>query len=36
MSGYAKPNVLVSTEWVQDHLGDADLRLIEVDEDSGA
>ncbi len=31
--GYAHPEVLVSTEWVAAHLGDAGVRLIESDED---
>ncbi len=31
--GYAHPEVLVSTEWVAAHLGDASVRLIESDED---
>ncbi len=32
MSGYAK-QVLVDTAWVQDHLDDPDVRIVEVDED---
>ncbi len=32
--GYAKPDVLVSTEWVAEHLTDPDLRLIESNEDT--
>jgi thiosulfate/3-mercaptopyruvate sulfurtransferase len=36
MSGYAKPEVLVSTDWVEAHGGDAEVRLIEVDEDTSA
>ncbi|HEX9109492.1 MAG TPA: sulfurtransferase [Longimicrobiales bacterium] len=31
--GYAHPEVLVSTEWVAQHLGDPSVRLIESDED---
>ena len=31
--GYARPDVLVSTEWVAAHLNDPDLRLVESDED---
>jgi thiosulfate/3-mercaptopyruvate sulfurtransferase len=31
--GYARPEVLVSTEWVADHLEDAAVRLVESDED---
>jgi thiosulfate/3-mercaptopyruvate sulfurtransferase len=32
-NGYAHPEVLVDTQWVADHLNDADIRLIEADED---
>ncbi len=31
--GYAHPEVLVSTQWVADHLDDPGVRVIEVDED---
>jgi thiosulfate/3-mercaptopyruvate sulfurtransferase len=31
MAGYAK-DVLVDTQWVQDHLDDPDIRIVEVDE----
>jgi thiosulfate/3-mercaptopyruvate sulfurtransferase len=31
--GYAYPDVLVSTQWVDDHKGDANVRIVEVDED---
>ena len=31
--GYAKPDVLVSTEWVAAHLNDANIRLLESNED---
>jgi thiosulfate/3-mercaptopyruvate sulfurtransferase len=31
--GYAHPETLVSTEWLAAHLGDANLRIIESDED---
>ncbi len=31
--GYAKPDVLVSTEWVSAHLNDANIRLLESNED---
>lgn len=31
--GYAHPEVLVSTQWVADHLDDPKVRLVEVDED---
>ena len=30
---YARPDALVSTQWVQDHLDDPDIRLVESDED---
>ena len=30
---YAHPEVLVSTDWVQEHLNDDNVRIIEVDED---
>jgi len=36
MSEYANPDVLVSTDWLEEHLGDEDIRGIEVDEDSNA
>ena len=32
--GYAHPDVLVSTEWVEQHLQDPDVRVIESNEDS--
>jgi thiosulfate/3-mercaptopyruvate sulfurtransferase len=32
--GYAHPEVLVSTQWVADHLDDASVRLVEADEDA--
>jgi thiosulfate/3-mercaptopyruvate sulfurtransferase len=32
-NGYTHPEVLVDTQWVADHLNDADVRLIEADED---
>jgi thiosulfate/3-mercaptopyruvate sulfurtransferase len=31
--GYARPEVLVSTQWVADHLSDPKVRLLESDED---
>ena len=31
--GYARPEVLVSTEWVAAHLSDPSVRLVESDED---
>ena len=36
MTGYAKPDTLVSTDWVEEHGGDPGVRLIEVDEDTSA
>jgi thiosulfate/3-mercaptopyruvate sulfurtransferase len=33
---YAHPEVLVETQWVADHLNDPNLRLVEVDVDTGA
>jgi thiosulfate/3-mercaptopyruvate sulfurtransferase len=32
--GYAHPEVLVSTQWVADHLDDPTVRLVEADEDA--
>src|SRR5947209_20591636 len=31
--GYARPDVLVSTQWVADHLDDPNVRIAESDED---
>jgi thiosulfate/3-mercaptopyruvate sulfurtransferase len=36
MSGNANPEVLVSTDWVEEHLADPSVRVIEVDEDTSA
>jgi thiosulfate/3-mercaptopyruvate sulfurtransferase len=36
MTGYANPDVLVETDWLEEHLGDANIRVIEVDEDTTA
>jgi len=36
MTEYANPGVLVDTDWVEQHLDDAAVRLIEVDEDTSA
>ena len=36
MSDYAKPDVLVDTDWVEAHGDDDAVRLIEVDEDTAA
>jgi 3-mercaptopyruvate sulfurtransferase SseA len=33
---YANPSALVSTNWVNQHLDDADVRLLEVDVDTTA
>lgn len=33
MSEYANPDVLVETDWLEQHADDADLAIIEVDED---
>jgi thiosulfate/3-mercaptopyruvate sulfurtransferase len=32
-TGYARPDALVSTQWVEDHLHDPGIRIIESDED---
>ncbi|HVB56157.1 MAG TPA: sulfurtransferase [Candidatus Acidoferrales bacterium] len=36
MSDYAHPEVLVSTQWVAEHLSDPKIRLVEVDVDTTA
>jgi thiosulfate/3-mercaptopyruvate sulfurtransferase len=36
MADYAKPDVLISTDWLDEHLGDPNVRVIEVDEDTSA
>jgi thiosulfate/3-mercaptopyruvate sulfurtransferase len=36
MGGYAKPDALVETEWLEAHLDDPKIRVIEVDEDTTA
>jgi thiosulfate/3-mercaptopyruvate sulfurtransferase len=36
MTEYANPGALVETEWLEEHLGDEGLRVIEVDEDTEA
>ncbi len=33
MADYANPDVLVSTEWVQEHIDDPDIVIVESDED---
>jgi thiosulfate/3-mercaptopyruvate sulfurtransferase len=35
-NGYARPAALVSTSWVEQHAGDAQVRLVEVDVDTSA
>jgi len=34
MADYANPDVLVSTDWLEEHLEDPNIRIIEVDEDT--
>jgi thiosulfate/3-mercaptopyruvate sulfurtransferase len=36
MTDYAKPEVLVETDWLEEHLDDPEVRVIEVDEDTTA
>jgi thiosulfate/3-mercaptopyruvate sulfurtransferase len=36
MSDYANPEVLVSTGWVKEHLGDPNVKLVEIDVDTQA
>jgi thiosulfate/3-mercaptopyruvate sulfurtransferase len=36
MADYARPDVLVSTDWLAERLDDPNLRIIEVDEDTTA
>ena len=36
MAEYANPNVLVSTDWVAQHLDDPNVKLVEVDVDTEA
>jgi thiosulfate/3-mercaptopyruvate sulfurtransferase len=36
MTEYAKPDVLVDTDWLEAHAGDEGIRVIEVDEDTAA
>ncbi len=36
MSEYSNPDVLVSTDWLETHLDDPNVRVIEVDEDTTA
>jgi len=36
MTEYANPDALVTTDWLEEHLDDATVRVIEVDEDTNA
>ena len=36
MGEYAKPDVLVETDWLEEHVDDPNIRIIEVDEDTSA
>jgi thiosulfate/3-mercaptopyruvate sulfurtransferase len=36
MTDYANPEALVDTDWLEAHLGDPSIRVIEVDEDTAA
>jgi thiosulfate/3-mercaptopyruvate sulfurtransferase len=36
MDAYANPDMLVSTDWVVDHLNDPNVAIVEVDVDTGA
>jgi len=36
MAGYAKPDALVETDWLEEHVKDPGIRVIEVDEDTQA
>ena len=36
MTGYAKPDALVETDWLDEHVKDPGIRVIEVDEDTEA
>jgi thiosulfate/3-mercaptopyruvate sulfurtransferase len=36
MGEYANPDVLVSTDWLEEHVNDPGIRIIEVDEDTSA
>lgn len=36
MGGYANPDALVETDWLEEHVEDPKVRIIEVDEDSTA
>jgi thiosulfate/3-mercaptopyruvate sulfurtransferase len=36
MGGYARPETLVETDWLEEHLTDPGIRIVEVDEDTTA
>jgi thiosulfate/3-mercaptopyruvate sulfurtransferase len=36
MAEYAKPDALVETDWLEEHLNDPMIRIVEVDEDTSA
>jgi thiosulfate/3-mercaptopyruvate sulfurtransferase len=36
MAGYARPDALVETDWLEEHVDDPAIRVIEVDEDTAA
>jgi thiosulfate/3-mercaptopyruvate sulfurtransferase len=36
MANYANPDVLVETDWLEEHIDDPSIRIIEVDEDRSA
>jgi thiosulfate/3-mercaptopyruvate sulfurtransferase len=36
MAGYAKPDALVETDWLEEHVKDPGIRVIDVDEDTEA
>jgi len=36
MTDYANPDALVSTDWLEEHLDDPDVRVVDVDEDTTA
>jgi thiosulfate/3-mercaptopyruvate sulfurtransferase len=36
VTGYKNPDALVETDWLEEHLNDENLRIIEVDEDTSA
>ena len=30
--GYARPEILVETDWLEEHLNDADIRIVDCDQ----